>query len=132
MVKRQILIWGFMLAIACASMPSYATTPLSLKDRFAQHFFIGVSLNRSQIASRDSNITHLVKQHFNSIVSENDMKCQVIHPEENRYNFTPADNFVKFGEENNMAIIGHCLIWHSQCAPGLLSMRRGNKSLPRY
>lgn len=45
------------------------------------------------------------------------MKCEVIHPEEDRFDFTEADRLVRFGEENDMAVIGHCLIWHSQLAP---------------
>ena len=40
------------------------------------------------------------------------MKSSVIHPKENKYNFAQADEFVSFGESNQMAIIGHCLIWH--------------------
>ena len=45
------------------------------------------------------------------------MKSEVIHPEEDRYDFSLADEFVKFGEDNGMFIIGHCLVWHSQLSP---------------
>ena len=40
-----------------------------------------------------------------------------MHPKENRYNFTQADEFFAFGEKNHLAITGHTLIWHSQLSP---------------
>ena len=55
------------------------------------------------------------------------MKCQTIHPEEDRYDFSQADEFVKFGEDNGMYIIGHCLVWHSQLAPWFCVDKDGNK-----
>lgn len=33
------------------------------------------------------------------VVAENCMKHAIIHPEEDRYDFGPADEFVKFGED---------------------------------
>jgi endo-1,4-beta-xylanase len=45
------------------------------------------------------------------------MKSGLIQPEEGQFNFELSDKFVEFGEQNNMFIIGHALIWHSQ-APG--------------
>jgi endo-1,4-beta-xylanase len=45
------------------------------------------------------------------------MKSEVIHPQEDKFDFTQADQYVKFGEVNNMFIVGHTLIWHSQTPP---------------
>ncbi|MCU0880786.1 MAG: endo-1,4-beta-xylanase, partial [Pirellulaceae bacterium] len=58
----------------------------------------------------------LVKEHFNQIAPENDLKWQLIHPREGAdgYDFGPANAFVEFGQKNNMYIIGHTLVWHSQ------------------
>jgi len=78
----------------------------------------------------DPNATKLIKKHFNSIVAENCMKSEVIHPTEDTYNFTAADALVKFGEENKMAIIGHCLIWHSQLSPWFCVDKDGNNVSP--
>ena len=58
------------------------------------------------------------------------MKSSVIHPKENKYNFAQADEFVSFGESNQMAIIGHCLIWHSQLAPWFCVDKDGNNVSP--
>jgi endo-1,4-beta-xylanase len=44
------------------------------------------------------------------------MKWALIHPREGKdgYGFAPADAFVNFGLSNNMHLVGHTLVWHSQ------------------
>lgn len=87
-----------------------------LKEAVGDRFLIGTAMNTRQINGEDSAAVNVVKRHFNSIVAENCMKSEVIHPKENEYHFSAADSLVAFGEENGMAIIGHCLVWHSQLA----------------
>lgn len=87
-----------------------------LKDTFEGRFLIGAALNEAEITGRDTEGVKLVKKHFNSIVAENCMKSEEIHPQEDVYDFTLADSFVEFGEANDMFIVGHCLVWHSQLA----------------
>ncbi|MCR5455000.1 MAG: endo-1,4-beta-xylanase [Bacteroidales bacterium] len=89
----------------------------TLKDEFQGKFYIGAAINEAQITGADSAGQAVVLKHFNSIVAENCMKCEEIHPEQNRYNFSVSDKFVELGEKNGMFIIGHCLVWHSQTAP---------------
>lgn len=43
------------------------------------------------------------------------MKAAVINPQPNVFNFKPADDFVAFGEQHHLFIIGHTLVWHNQC-----------------
>ena len=86
----------------------------TLKSVMENKFLIGTALNEAQITGMDTKSLELVKRHFSSIVAENCMKSGSLHPEENRYDFNLADKFVKFGEDNGMFIIGHCLVWHSQ------------------
>lgn len=114
---RNILpgLWTGVALCACAIKP-VVTEESSLKSVLGDKFLIGVALNTRQTSGRDISAVNIVKKHFNSIVAENCMKCQVIHPEEDRYDFRQADEFVKFGEDNGMFIIGHCLMWHSQLA----------------
>lgn len=102
----------------------------TIKDKYGDKFSIGVALNSRQIAGNDKRAISLVKKHFNSIVADNCMKCDAIHPEEGRYNFTEADSFVDFGTQNDMEIIGHCLIWHSQLAPWFCVDKKGKPVSP--
>ena len=108
-----------------AALFSGAAAPLAgqdaplppLKEAAKGKFLIGTAVNDWQMAHPDAPEARLISRHFNAIVAENCMKCQSIHPEEDRYDFRAADRVVRFGEENGMFVVGHCLIWHSQLAP---------------
>src|SRR5689334_6176942 len=99
------------LAVLLAS--TLAAQP-SLKDAYKPYFKIGAAVGGAIYAGSDAAGAALVKQQFNSVTPENDMKWERIHPAPGKYNFEPADKYVEFGEKNGMWIIGHCLIWHSQ------------------
>ncbi len=109
--------------LALATMAWAADVP-ALKDAFKDHFHIGTAVNRSivtgssfrrspELVSRD---IALVKAHFDHIVAENDMKLALIHPRPGPegYDFGPADAFLKFGQSNDLFLVGHTLVWHSQ------------------
>ena len=110
------LIIGAAVVLAAAGCSSKAEEPKGIKDAFEGKFYIGTSLNEAEIRGIDTTGVDLVKTHFNSIVAENCMKNEEIHPAEDVWNFELADKFVEFGEANDMFIIGHCLVWHSQLA----------------
>ena len=105
---------GVVSCMAGEDVPALKRDVPALKDVFKNDFLIGGALNRFVVAGRDRNAAALAVKHFNTATAENDMKWQRIHPWINRYNWTPADDFVAFCEKNQMAVIGHCLVWHSQ------------------
>ncbi len=118
-----------LIAAACAGNKSVTEEP-SLKSALGDKFLVGVAINTAQSSGQDTNGVKAIKKHFNSIVAENCMKNEVVHPAEDRYDFDKADEFIQFGEDNHMAIIGHCLIWHSQCAPWFCVDKDGNNVTP--
>lgn len=108
------------------------TCGMSLAEAYADYWYTGVSVNQWEVAASDGENKHdvtgmfsndqtrnwdVIAKNFNWVVAENCMKCEVIHPEEERYDFTLADQFVDKAKAANMKVLGHCLIWHSQCAP---------------
>jgi endo-1,4-beta-xylanase len=86
----------------------------ALKDVFKDYFLIGGALNRRVVTGRDHNAAAIAEKHFSTATAENDLKWQRIHPQPDQYNWEPADSFIAFCEKNQMAVIGHCLVWHSQ------------------
>lgn len=86
----------------------------SLKESFRDDFRIGAALNYEQVNRQDIKALNLVTLHFNSISPENMLKWGPVHPRPDEYNFGPADNYVAFGQEEDMFIIGHTLVWHQQ------------------
>ena len=112
------------LLVICA-VTEAADKPAPLKDAFKDHFPIGTAVNRSMVtggaafrrsAERYSKDIALIKDQFNQISPENDLKWQLIHPREGKdgYDFAAADAFVNFGLSNSMQVVGHTLVWHSQ------------------
>ncbi|MDR0543313.1 MAG: endo-1,4-beta-xylanase [Dysgonamonadaceae bacterium] len=98
------------LVLAACSIPE----PATLKDAYSGKFLIGAAINTKISSGRDTVSIRILKKEFNSITAENCMKSENLQPEKGAFHFDEADRYVKFGEENGMAIIGHCLIWHSQ------------------
>lgn len=131
-MKNKKTLLGILAGLALISCGSQIATKkeTGLKDVLGDKFLIGVALNTRQTSGVDTAGIKIVKQHFNAIVAENCMKCQVIHPEEDRYDFRQADELVKFGEDNGMYITGHCLIWHSQLAPWFCVDKEGKTVSP--
>lgn len=117
-ILTPVIFGGILLAMVPGCKTS---TPqpqeLTLKEVFGDKFKMGVAINKDQIYGIDTIGAKLAAKEFNSVVAENVMKCEVIHPENGVYFWDDADKFVEFGEKNNMQIVGHCLVWHSQCAP---------------
>ena len=102
------------LTLLFVALTGCANHKVTLKDALKDKFLIGVAMNEAQITEADSSSVAIIKNHFNSITAENCMKSEELQPVEGEFNFKLADQFVKFGEENNMYIIGHTLVWHSQ------------------
>ncbi len=122
----SIIVAGMAIAgMSLSSCSQKVDAEPTLKEAFKDNFLMGVAVNANQVAGIDSIGKAVAAKHFNSIVAENVMKCEKIHPQENEYFWDDADAFVKFGEENGMFIIGHCLVWHSQCAPWFLVDEKG-------
>lgn len=86
----------------------------SLKEAFKNDFLIGTALNTNQINETDASTNLLITNQFNAVTAENIMKAEIIHPEWDRFDFEVADKFVEYGRKNNMHLVGHTLIWHSQ------------------
>ena len=104
----------YILTLLFVALTGCANDKVTLKDALKDKFLIGVAMNEAQITEADSSSVAIIKNHFNSITAENCMKSEELQPVEDEFNFKLADQFVKFGEENNMYIIGHTLVWHSQ------------------
>jgi endo-1,4-beta-xylanase len=125
--KNLILSCALILMIFFAGCAKKEQKPDTLKDAFSGKFTIGAALNTTQVSGNEPQAIELVKQHFNSIVAENCMKMMYLQPQKGTFFFDEADEFVEFGEQNNMQIIGHTLIWHSQAPSWLFLDDDGNE-----
>jgi endo-1,4-beta-xylanase len=124
LLKPSLVILFVLILTSCSNNKATSIVEnKSLKTAYEGGFYIGVAINEGQILERDSIVTNLITNEFNSITAENIMKSMYLHPAKDTFDFKLADKFVAFGEKNNMYIVGHTLIWHSQLAPWMTQIK---------
>lgn len=111
---KKILFGLFVFALVSCNCNKQVSQSENLKDATKGLFTFGAAINVNQLAGNDPLAIDIVKKHYNSIVAENCMKSMYLQPKEGVFFFDEADAFMQFGLDNNMEIIGHTLIWHSQ------------------
>ena len=98
----------------------------TLWEAYRDYWYTGVSVNQWEVEGSQTVDWPVITRNFNWVVAENCMKCEVIHPQEGVYDFTLADQFVNKAKAAGLKVMGHCLIWHSQCAPWFHYDEKGN------
>ena len=116
-------------AIALAKSKAIAniTDNRGLKDYFEGDFLIGTAINAGTFLRNDKQLLDIIKNDFNSITAANAFKWGVIQPKDNEWQFKVPDIFVDFGMKNNMHMLGHVLVWHSQIPNDLFKDKDGNE-----
>ena len=121
---RKCLCW-IAVSLALAGSADTENQP-SLKSAYAGCFMLGAALNPAQFTGQDRAEEAIVKAQFNSISPENVLKWEVVHPKPGTYDFSAADQYVEFGQQNHMFTIGHTLVWHSQVPKWVFEDPDGN------
>ena len=98
-----------------------------LKDVFKDDFLIGTAISNRTLETQDAELLALIAQEFNTITAENCMKSGEIQPAQGEWNWELADRFMAFGRENNMTMVGHALVWHSQTPSDLFVNASGEQ-----
>ena len=73
-----------------------------------------ISLWKNDLTNPDLGETKEVGWQFNMLVAENEMKPDALQPSQGEFNFGAADALVDFAMQHDMAVRGHCLVWHAQ------------------
>src|ERR1035437_6930406 len=127
MNRKLIQLLSTVVLLLIINLSAFSSNPKKgLKDVFQGKFYIGTAINTGQITGKDTAAIRIIKQHFNTITAENCMKCGSLQPEEGKFNFALADQFVDFGIQNKMFIVGHNLVWHSQAPKWFFIDEKGN------
>jgi endo-1,4-beta-xylanase len=109
----------FCVAIAAAAVLAAVTSARGddgpvLKALVPKGLLIGSAVSPAHTSGTNAAEQRIVLRHFNTITNENVLKPEPVHPEPDRYNWAPADEYVAFGETHGMFIVGHVLVWHQQ------------------
>lgn len=119
----------FLIMSSCGqnrNKPSTSQELPSLREVFEPMFIMGTTINESQIMTPEENVLQLVKDQFGAITAENKMKWENIHPSPGVFNFEATDSMIAFAGRNNLKVIGHTLIWHSQTPDWVFEDDMGN------
>tara|TARA_R110002153_G_scaffold265020_1_gene427269 strand:+ start:3523 stop:4677 length:1155 start_codon:yes stop_codon:yes gene_type:complete len=112
------LILASILMIGCGekkTTPEVQKEP-TLKEAFKSNFLIGSAVNDNLVSKKDSLGEQIVLTEYNTITPENSMKWMYMEPEQGKFEFETADKYIDFSTKNDIAFIGHNLVWHSQLA----------------
>jgi len=127
-VSVCVLFAALLLQSSCIGSGGHKTLSAAdslkgLKDFYKDYFIIGVAVSPNNLQGDEA---ELIKKHFNSLTAENVMKPALIHPQEDTYNWGPADKIIEFAEANGIKMRGHTLCWHSQTGQWMFKDSLGN------
>lgn len=79
----------------------------------AESLFLGSAARANTITSDRDYADNLSKE-FNGLAPENELKWEVIHPQQFAYDFGPADALLNFADAHQMSVRGVPLLWDIQ------------------
>lgn len=142
-MRKNLILFLFATCSCSVVQAQGVDSSCGLKDAYRDYWRMGVSVNQWEVKAEKakkegisySGATSLdqtadyatIARHFGWVVPENCMKCEVIHPAEGVYDFTLGDQLVDKALANGQHVIGHCLIWHAQCAPWFFVDENGKR-----
>lgn len=95
-----------------------------LKAYYKDYFPIGVAVAPHHLEGEEA---AFILRHFSSLTPENVLKMGPIHPEEDRYNWEPADKIAAFAKGHHLLLRGHALCWHNQAGSWLFKDEAGKQ-----
>ena len=127
--RRKFITNGFyafaLLATARAQVRAQTAEKMGLSEIFKNDFLVGSAINDRTLKKKRGKVHSLVRREFNSVVAENAMKWEKIHPRPGKWRWKLADRLVAMGEKSGMSVHGHVLVWHSQTPSRIFVSRRG-------
>jgi endo-1,4-beta-xylanase len=102
------------LILAVAAIADEASnSPSTLRALGAQvQLHIGTAAIPSDLS--DPTLSQITSEQFSVLTPGNEMKWQVVEPQQGNFDWTGADNLVNFAEAHGERVRGHTLVWHNQ------------------
>lgn len=130
-MNKNLFTLGAVAILLLTAAPSLAGNNVTLKEALGKYFLFGAAIDTTVTRGHNPEVANIVTTHFNSVVAENCMKGEELRPSEDVFFWDDADKFMAFAEQNNLAVTGHCLVWHSQPPKWMFTDKEG-KTVSRY
>jgi len=116
MKKYIFFFFCFLFFCTCKKQKNSDLSCNESENLYANSDFpIGIAINMDSLIN-GTVYNKIVTEQFNSVTPENIFKPSFLHPAENRYDWSIADDLVNYCTLNRKRLHGHTLIWHSQLA----------------
>ncbi|MFK3939111.1 endo-1,4-beta-xylanase [Alkalihalobacillus sp. NPDC078783] len=83
----------------------------TIRSLASDHSLLFGTAIRYQPFSEDPDYLNLITSEYNAVTIENELKMEIMMPEEGVYAFNQADEMIRFATENELSIRGHTLVW---------------------
>jgi len=131
---------GIMLVSALSPVAVFANQDLGvpLYRHFEDYFLVGNIWSSGWRGPMNQEAQDFLRHHFNAVTAEDYHKPDQIVPSGarfrdfahvNEWNWERSERILDFAEANDMAMIGHTLVWHGQ-SPLWLTGSPGHTTLP--
>jgi endo-1,4-beta-xylanase len=123
---RRVVLGNTALAIGGLTLARYspfasAAEVGSLAAAWKKAFRIGVAVSNQALAGQADAELAVIAREFNSVTAENAMKWSEIEPSADTWRWERADRLVDFAGKNDIDVLGHNLVWHSQVPNSLFT-----------
>ena len=108
--------------------PEFDLTLPSLAEHFADYFLFGNIWSTASFMNQPNTRDFFARQ-FSAVTAENHHKPDAISPSPDVMNLDTAEQIVAWAQDNDLAMVGHTLVWHSQSP--LWMTGRGNTLVTR-
>jgi endo-1,4-beta-xylanase len=99
----------------------------SLARAYRGQFLVGAAVDSAMVL--DAGSREFLRNQYDVVVAEREMKPFALSKGEGRYDFAAADAIVSWANENGIKVRGHCLVWHLEEPPWMFT--RGGKPVSR-
>jgi endo-1,4-beta-xylanase len=101
-------------ALASAATAVAASTSASTLRALGAQVDLRIGTAATPLDLSDPTLSQITSDQFSVLTPENEMKWQVVEPQQGNFDWTGADNLVSFAEEHGERVRGHTLVWHNQ------------------
>ncbi|MCL2355672.1 MAG: endo-1,4-beta-xylanase [Defluviitaleaceae bacterium] len=106
-------------------VPEWDMALPSLAERWQDYFILGNIIEPHQLRDNTRGVIEMFLHQYHAVTAENAMKVDAISGGGNQrtrpanLNLVHARTIVDFAQQNDLYMVGHTLVWHSQSAPWL-------------
>ena len=98
--------------IVCSASGNDSPQPTLREVAQKAGMLTGTAVRPAQLS--ETAYASILAREFNMAEPEDALKWEVVHPQPESFDFSHADQIVRFATEHNMRVRGHTLVWHRQ------------------